>query len=33
MPLGKPLTPDALARRVRGALGRDRQEGRDGQET
>ena len=33
MPLGKPLTPDALARRVRGALGRDRQEGRDGQGT
>jgi hypothetical protein len=30
VPLGKPLTPDALARRVRGAL---RREGRDSQDT
>jgi two-component system, cell cycle sensor histidine kinase and response regulator CckA len=33
MPLGKPLTPDVLARRVRAALRRDGPEGQDRQDT
>ena len=32
VPLGKSLTPDALARRVRGALRREGQEGQEGQD-